>query len=269
MIRRMLRVAALAILCALLAFAPEILTYIDGPYYVSAEPRALLRIALATDDAAAARAFYARLNDVRKRFPSWHFRVQRVDAARLFALPEPLPDVFIFPASRSFADMGLAPQGLLIPLASSGEAGAADVPQSKNDAADSARPGESAAFTEEKDAADSARPGESAAFTKENDAADSARPGESAAFTEEKDAADSARPGESAAFTKENDAADSVRPGGYIMEETAETGGIHRGVRYALPIPAEGGEALLAAACARSQRVADALALLYALTSSP
>lgn len=215
MIRRMLRVAALAILCALLAFAPEILTYIDGPYDVSAEPRALLRIALATDDAAAARAFYARLNDVRKRFPSWHFRVQRVDAARLFALPEPLPDVFIFPASRSFADMGLAPQGLLIPLASSGEAGAADVPQSKNDAADSARPGESAAFTKEKDAADSAR------------------------------------------------------PGGYIMEETAETGGIHRGVRYALPIPAEGGEALLAAACARSQRVADALALLYALTSSP
>ncbi len=208
MMRRVFRLLSLLALCALLAFAPEILSYINGPYDAAAGQRVLLRVVLATDDDAAARAFYARLDLVRKQRPTWHFRVQRIPAQSLASLPDPLPDVYVFPASLSFADMALSPEGLLIPQPDAPTMPKAAVPASAQSAED-----------------------------------------------------------------------DSGKTGTYIIEETpdetdrntaqTDPAGMHSGVRYALPIPAEKGETLLAAACARSPRVREAALLLAALTAAP
>ena len=127
MLKRVLQIASLFALAALLVGAPELYEAVSAPYRVGAEPRALLRVALCAGEEQAS-AFYKALEDFRKSRPAAHLRVQRVDAQSLFSLPEPPPDVFVFmeenaPPEENFARL-FAP---LSASSSGGEDGAAYV----------------------------------------------------------------------------------------------------------------------------------------------
>lgn len=111
MLRRFSRAAALALLCVLLVYAPELFTAVSAPYRAEPVERTLLRIVLCTADADAASSFYTALNGFKKANAGVHIRVTRVDAAQMHALGEPLPDVYLFP--ESFASHS---DGLLLPL---------------------------------------------------------------------------------------------------------------------------------------------------------
>ena len=111
MFKRLCQLAALAILGALLVYAPEIFTAVSAPYRVSTPSRALLRVVLCCEDDDTASSFYSALEDFRKEQPALHLRVVRADASQLFALSEPLPDVYLFP-EQAFAD----PESLFLPL---------------------------------------------------------------------------------------------------------------------------------------------------------
>ncbi|MGN0996309.1 MAG: hypothetical protein ACI4PG_05340 [Candidatus Ventricola sp.] len=95
------RAAALLALCALLVYAPEILTVVSAPYSTRTPERVLLRVVLCTQDAEASASFYKALSAYQKDAPAVHLRVQRVDAQQLAALSEPLPDVFCCSADQA------------------------------------------------------------------------------------------------------------------------------------------------------------------------
>ena len=111
MFRRLCQLSALAILSALLVYAPEIFTAVSAPYRVSTQSRVLLRVVLCCEDGDAASSLYSALEDFRKAQPAMHLRVVRADASQLDALAEPLPDVYLFP-EQAFAD----PENLFLPL---------------------------------------------------------------------------------------------------------------------------------------------------------
>ena len=96
MFKRLCQLIALAILGALLVFAPEILTAVSAPYRVKTQERVLLRVALCTQDQQAAASFYKALETFRAQHGGVHLRVTRVDEAQLAALPEPPPDVYVY-----------------------------------------------------------------------------------------------------------------------------------------------------------------------------
>ena len=116
MFKRLCQLAALAILGALLVYAPEIFTAVSAPYRVSTPSRVLLRAVLCCEDDDTVAAFYSALEDFRKEHPSLHLRVVRADASQLLALSEPLPDVYLFP-EQAFAQ----PESLFLPLEVLGE----------------------------------------------------------------------------------------------------------------------------------------------------
>ena len=125
MFRRLCQLSALAILGALLVFAPEILTAVSAPYRVQTRERVLLRVVVCSQDGKATSALYDALEDFRKANPSVHLRVNRADEAQLTALAEPLPDVYVYPPESA-----LEPDQLFLPLevlseesAPAGEAG--------------------------------------------------------------------------------------------------------------------------------------------------
>ena len=101
MTRSLLRAAALLALCALLVFAPEILTVVSTPYSTHPPKRILLRVVLCTQDAETSASFYKALSAYQKDTPAVHLRVQRVDAQQLAALSEPLPDVYCCSADQA------------------------------------------------------------------------------------------------------------------------------------------------------------------------
>lgn len=111
MTRSFLRIAALLILCALLVYAPEILTAVSAPYKTDVPRRILLRVALCTQDSEASASFYKALSGYQKLYPAVHLRVVRADAQQLFALGEPRPDVYCFSSS-----LESIPGQALIPL---------------------------------------------------------------------------------------------------------------------------------------------------------
>lgn len=96
MLKHALRICAAFTLCALLVYAPEIYTAISDPYEPASAARVLLRIALCTQDAESADAFYDALTIYMKQSPTVHLRVTREGAQQLFSLPSPQPDVFVF-----------------------------------------------------------------------------------------------------------------------------------------------------------------------------
>ena len=111
MFRRLCQLSALAILGALLVFAPEILTAVSAPYRVQTRERVLLRVVICSQDGKATSALYDALEDFRKANPSVHLRINRADEAQLLTLAEPLPDVYVYPI-----DSELAPQQRFLPL---------------------------------------------------------------------------------------------------------------------------------------------------------
>lgn len=113
MIKKTFHAAALLILCALLVYAPELLASVSAPYGVRTDARALLRIALCTEDDAAASAFYKAVSSYQKETRALHLRVTRVAPDRIANLPAPGPDLYVF--SPGAID---APQTLLLPLRS-------------------------------------------------------------------------------------------------------------------------------------------------------
>lgn len=113
MIQKVLRAAALLILCALLVYAPELLASVSAPYGVRTGERVLLRIALCTQDEDAASAFYRAVSSYQKENSSLHLRVTRVSADRIAHLPEPLPDLYVF-----FPGAVDVPEALFTPLRS-------------------------------------------------------------------------------------------------------------------------------------------------------
>ena len=117
MFKRMCQLAAVAILCALLVYAPEIFTAVSAPYRVSTPSRVLLRVVLCCEDSDTSASFYHALEDFRKAHPALHLRVVRADASQLDALSEPLPDVYLLPA-QALSDA----QSRFLPLEVLGEA---------------------------------------------------------------------------------------------------------------------------------------------------
>ena len=111
MFRRLCQLSALAILGALLVFAPEILTAVSAPYRVQTRERVLLRVVVCSQDSKATSALYDALEDFRKANPAVHLRINRADEAQLLALAEPLPDVYVYPCGSD-----LAPQQRFLPL---------------------------------------------------------------------------------------------------------------------------------------------------------
>lgn len=101
MLLKSIRLLCVLLLCVALVYAPEIFTGVSTPYAQKLPERVLLRIALCTEDAQSAQAFYAALNGFRKTAPGVHLRVLRVDEARLCSLSEPLPDVYVFSQDAS------------------------------------------------------------------------------------------------------------------------------------------------------------------------
>ena len=111
MFRRLCQLSALAILGALLVFAPELLTAVSAPYRVSTRERVLLRVVVCSQDDKAVSSLYNALEDFRKANGSVHLRVTRADEMQLLALSEPLPDVYVYPPQTQ-----LAPESLFLPL---------------------------------------------------------------------------------------------------------------------------------------------------------
>lgn len=111
MLKRFGQIAALALLSALLVYAPELFTAVSAPYRVSVPQRALLRVVLCASDADAVSSLYDALDAFRREHPSVHLRVTRADEAQLLALTDPLPDVYIYPESAS-----LPAERLFLPL---------------------------------------------------------------------------------------------------------------------------------------------------------
>lgn len=109
--KRFFQVCTLILLCTLLVFAPEILTAVSPPYRVSTPERTLLRVVLCTEDEDAAASFYKALAPFRKENSSVHLRITRADTDQLLSLTQPLPDVYLFPASLS-----VAPESLFLSL---------------------------------------------------------------------------------------------------------------------------------------------------------
>lgn len=120
MFRRFFHAAALVILCALLVYAPELYTAVSGPAIDAQPERVLLRVALCTQDADSVSSFYSALAGYRKAQPAVHLRVTRADVSQLASLPDPRPDVYLFPEGSS-----LPAASLFMPLAQEGGANGA------------------------------------------------------------------------------------------------------------------------------------------------
>lgn len=111
MFKRLCQFLALAILSALLVYAPEIFTAVSAPYRVSTPSRVLLRVVLCCEDGDTVSSLYSALEDFRGTQSALHLRVVRADEAQLSSLAEPPPDVYLF-GEEAFAD----PQSLFLPL---------------------------------------------------------------------------------------------------------------------------------------------------------
>ena len=99
MLKIMLRLCALLFLCLLLVYLPEIYMSVSPSYHISVPERFLLRISLCAPDADSSDAFFRMLSSFMKENPSIHIRVIRTDEETQFSLPDPQPDLFVFPAS--------------------------------------------------------------------------------------------------------------------------------------------------------------------------
>ena len=103
MFRRLGQLAALAILSALLVYAPELFTAVSAPYRVCARERVLLRGVICSEDADAVSSLYNALEGFRSENPSVHLRVTRADVTQLPELADPLPDIYVYPPQSAFS----------------------------------------------------------------------------------------------------------------------------------------------------------------------
>ena len=116
MFRRLCQLSALAILGALLVFAPELLTAVSAPYRVQVRDRVLLRVVVCSQDEKSVSALYDALEGFRTANPAVHLRINRADEAQLLALAEPLPDVYVYPPQADLDE-----EGLFLPLDAPGD----------------------------------------------------------------------------------------------------------------------------------------------------
>lgn len=95
--KRLFSFLALAFLCFLLVYLPQLFTAVQGFPLPPTPERILLRVVLCTDNSDSASSLYDALKDFHKQNSSIHLRITRAGMEQLLSLSAPLPDVYIFP----------------------------------------------------------------------------------------------------------------------------------------------------------------------------
>lgn len=93
MFKCLCRFSLLALLSALLVYAPEILSGISPPYSIAAPQRILLRVALCSSEVPD--SLSSAISAYQKQYPHVHLRITRLSEEQMRSMPSPYPDVIL------------------------------------------------------------------------------------------------------------------------------------------------------------------------------